>query len=127
MDIPLAERGNYYRGLLVLIRKDRVISARERDLMIRLGQGLDFDPRFCEGVIEEVLKNPHIKSKPMKFSDPGIARLFVRDALMIAGIDGEIHPDEWTWIRAVARKNGLTDREIGDGAGSPPPVEPFPG
>jgi hypothetical protein len=127
MDIPLAERGNYYRGLLVLIRKDRIISARERDLMIRLGQGLDFDPRFCEGAIDDILKNPHIKNKPMRFSDRSIARRFVHDALMIAMIDGEIHPDEWTWIRAVARENGLTDREIGDGAGSPAPVEPFPG
>jgi tellurite resistance protein len=62
----------------------------------------------------------------MRFSDPGIARLFVRDALMIAGIDGEIHPDEWAWIRAVARKNGLTDREIGDGARDPAPAGSFP-
>ncbi len=114
MEIPLAERGNYYRGLLVLIRKDRVISARERDLMIRLGRRLDFDPRFCEGAIDDILKNPHIKNRPMKFSDRAIARRFVSDALMIAGIDGEIHPEEWTWIREVARENGLN---IGDGPG----------
>ncbi len=114
MEIPLAERGNYYRGLLVLIRKDRVISAQERDLMIRLGRRLDFDPRFCAGVIDDVLKNPHIKNQPMKFSDRAIARRFVRDALMLARIDGKIHPKEWTWIREVARKNGL---KIGDGPG----------
>ena len=107
--IPLVERGNYYRGLLVLIRRDHVISSRERELMIRLGKGLDFDVRFCENAINELPKNPHIKAKAMKFSDKKIAESFLHDAISIAFADGHLHPKEWAWLRAVAAANELEE------------------
>ena len=107
MKIPLLERGIYYRGLLVLIRQDRVISNRERELMIRIGQKLDFDKRFCECAINDLLKNPHIKGKVIKFSDKKIAESFLRDAVTLAIVDGEIHPKEQSWLKAVASANGL--------------------
>jgi len=107
--IPLIERGNYYRGLLVLIRRDHVISLRERELLIRLGKGLDFDVRFCENAINDLPKNPHIKAKAMKFSDRKIAELFLHDAISLAFADGNLHPKEWAWLRAVAAANGLNE------------------
>ena len=108
--IPLVERGNYYRGLLVLIRRDRVISSRERELMIRLGQLLDFDRRFCEAAIDDLLKNAHIKDKPMRFSDRKTAESFLHDAILVAQIDGELHPKELAWLKAVADENGLKSK-----------------
>jgi hypothetical protein len=109
MTIPLVERGNYYRGLLVLIRRDRIISIRERELMIQLGRKLDFDTRFCEAAINDLLKNPHIKDKAMKFSDRTTAKSFLHDAILLAQVDGELHQKELDWLKAVADENGLKE------------------
>ena len=106
-DIPLRDRGHYYRGLLVLIRRDRIINAREHELMLKLGRTMDFDMRFCEAAIKELVKNPHIKDEPMIFSDRKVAESFVRDAVALAAVDGEIHPRELDWLKAVAAANGL--------------------
>lgn len=107
MNIPLSERGEYYRGLLVLIRKDWIISEEERALMIQLGQRLDFDKRFCENVIDEVMKNPHIKDRPTKFSNRAIAESFLRNAILLSFSDGELHSRERSWLEAVANANGI--------------------
>ena len=112
MKIPLSDRGKYYRGLLVLIKKDRIVSAREQELMMRFGQALDFDKRFCETAINDLARNPHIKDVPMVFSDRSTAESFVRDGVSLASIDGEFHPEELRWLKAVANANGLEDERI---------------
>jgi hypothetical protein len=112
MGVPLIERGDYYRGLLVLIRRDRVIRVQERELMIQLGQALDFDKRFCERAMDDLLKNPHSKDAPMKFSSRETAENFMRDAIMLALVDGELHPKELSWLKAVANANSLKDEMI---------------
>jgi hypothetical protein len=107
MKIQLLDRGNYYRGLLVLIRSDRTIDAREYEWMIQFGQVLDFDWRFCESAIKDLLDNKHILDEPMTFSNRATAECFMRDAIRLALIDGELHPKELTWLKDVARVNGL--------------------
>ena len=107
--IPQVDRGNYYKGLLVLIRRDRVISPQERELMIQVGQALDFDLRFCENAIDDLLDNPHIKAEPITFSDEETARSFLHDAILIALSDGKLHPRELSWLKTVADANGLND------------------
>jgi hypothetical protein len=108
MSIPLPERGNYYRGLLVLIRRDQSISEQERELMIQFGQTLDFDKRFCEAAIDELMRNPHIKADPIRFTHKRTAESFLRDALRLALVDGELHPKELSWLKAIADANGVT-------------------
>jgi hypothetical protein len=108
-DISLFDRGKYYRGLLVLIRRDRIVDPGERELMIQFGQALDFDRRFCEAAIDDLLKNKYIRDEPMTFSDKGTAETFIRDAVLMARVDGEIHPKELAWLKAVADANGLDD------------------
>jgi hypothetical protein len=105
--IPLPERGKYYRGLLILIRKDQTIDSHEREMMMQLGQALDFDRRFCENAVDDLLKNPNIKSEPVKFSDKEIAKAFMQDAVALALADGRIHPKELSWLKKVAYANGL--------------------
>ena len=41
MKASLMDRGNYYRGLLVLIGRDRIIDSREHELMLQLGKILE--------------------------------------------------------------------------------------
>ncbi len=109
MKLPLSVRSNYYRGLLVLSRRDRVIDPRERSVLIRIGKILDFDVRFCEAAIDDLLSNPHISRCPVVFSDNMIKECFFRDALRIARADGCIHPMELSWLRRTARANGLSN------------------
>jgi hypothetical protein len=106
MNIPLDVRSNYYRGLLVLSRRDRIIDARERSLLIQIGEILDFDRRFCESAIDDLLTNVHIPRTPVVFRDDAIKECFFRDAMRLARVDGCIHPLELSWLRKAARANG---------------------
>jgi hypothetical protein len=110
MSIPLTDRGNYYRGLLILIRRDQTIDAEEREIMLRVGQALDFDKRFCESAIDDLFKNPHIKAEPIIFSDRKIATSFIHDAISLALADGILHPKELSWLKAVVHANGLNKK-----------------
>jgi hypothetical protein len=109
MKLSLLDRSNYYRGLLVLTRRDQVIHPRERQLMLEFGRILDFDKRFCEAAIDDLLRNPHIKNEPVTFSNPKTAECFLRDGIRLALVDKNISPKELGWLRSVARANGRTD------------------
>jgi hypothetical protein len=110
MRLSQEAKSNYYKGLLVLIRRDRLIHAREKDLMLQFGEILGFDRRFCETAIDELLSNANITRDPVFFSDEIIKECFFHDAVRLALIDGSFHPSELRWLRKVARFNGLTDQ-----------------
>jgi hypothetical protein len=101
---------SYFRGLLLLIRKDGKISDAEAALMKRVGKSLGFEREFCENAINELLDNPHIVREPPEFSRREVAEKFVLDGITLAVSDGEAHAFEREWLRRTAEKNGL-DRE----------------
>lgn len=109
MRISLLDRSNYYKGLLILIGRDRIIDPRERELMLQFGKVLDFEKRFCEAAIDDLLDNAYLTDEPVVFSKLEIAECFFRDAVRLAFVDEEFHPKEQTWLRTVAQANGLTD------------------
>ena len=110
MRMSQAAKSQYYKGLLVLIRRDRIVHAREKGLMLQIGEILGFDKRFCEATMDELLSNTHITRDPVFFSDAIIKECFLRDAVRLALIDGKLHPSEFRWLRKVAQFNGLTDQ-----------------
>jgi hypothetical protein len=114
MTISQVERSNYYRGLLILVRRDRIIDVRERELMLQIGEILDFDKKFCESALNDLLKNPHLKSEPVVFSEVLVAECFLHDAIQMALVDQELHPREIAWLRSVAQANGLPDEWLAD-------------
>ena len=109
MKLSQEVKSQYYKGLLVLLRRDRVIDAREKDLMLRIGEIIGFERRFCEAAINDLLSNANITRDPILFPDEAIRECFFRDAVRLALIDGNLHPSELRWLRNVARFNGLTD------------------
>jgi hypothetical protein len=109
MKASLIDRGKYYRGLLVLIGRDRIIDPREHALMLQFGKMLDFDERFCEAAIADLLGNRYITDEPIIFDEPEIAECFLRDALRLALIDKDIHSHELSWLKTIARTNKLAD------------------
>lgn len=110
MKLSLPDRSNYYRGLLVLIGRDRIIDPREREFMLQIGKMLDFEKRFCEATIDDLLVNPHLMKEPVVFSSPSVAECFFRDAVRLASVDGAVNMQELRWLRRVALSNNRTDR-----------------
>ena len=84
MKIPLIDRSNYFRGLLLLIRKDRKVENPEIQLMKQIGKTLGFEPAFCENAITSILENKYILDETPIFSTKEIATLFIKDGLYLA-------------------------------------------
>ena len=100
----------YFKGLILLIRKDRAVGEEERALMMRIGRLFSYEEEFCQQVIDEILTNRYVVDEPPLFSTAAIARCFVQDGLRFALADGQIHARESEWLKAVAARNHLDHR-----------------
>ena len=107
MKITVIDGSNYFRGLLLLIRKDKKITQVEIELMKRVGKTLGFEKTFCDKAIGEILGNKYIVDAPPVFSTKELAVKFIKDGLCLAFSDNEVHPAEERWLRSTAEKNGL--------------------
>jgi len=108
MNISIIDRSNYFKGLLLLIRKDRRITESEIQLMKRIGRTLGFDHEFCDNAIHDILENNYIVDEPLTFSTKDLTGKFIKDGLAIASSDNEIHAFEKEWLKSIAKKNGLS-------------------
>jgi hypothetical protein len=109
MTITVRDGSEYFRGLLLLIAKDRNISDAETILMKRIGKALGLEKDFCNNAIQEVLENPFIAPEPPRFATQDLAMKFIRDGLTLAMSDDDPHESEESWLRSVAAKNGISD------------------
>jgi hypothetical protein len=108
MTITIADASNYFKGLLLLIRKDREVTQPEIDLMKRIGKALGFEKEFCDNAIREILENTYIEDKPPGFSTKELAIKFIIDGLTLAFVDHEeIHPHEEQWLKSTTEQNGV--------------------
>jgi hypothetical protein len=107
MKISLMDAGEYFRGLLLLSRKDHKITEAETELMKRIGKTLGFERKFCDNAIREILENEYILDTPPEFSTRELAMRFIKDGLTLAFSDKEVPSFEDEWLRATAEKNGL--------------------
>ncbi len=107
MRINVLDASNYFKGLLLLIRKDKRITQPEVELLKRIGKALGFEKEFCDNAISEVLENPHIVDTPPVFSTKALAAKFIQDGLVVAFSDKVVHPLEEEWLRSAAEMNGL--------------------
>jgi hypothetical protein len=107
MRISIIDAGEYFRGLLLLSRRDRKISEPEAELMKRIGKTLGFEREFCDNAIREILENEYILDTPPKFSTSDLAMKFIKDGLTLAFSDKEVVAFECEWLRAAAENNGL--------------------
>lgn len=108
MKINIIDASNYFKGLLLLIRKDREITQPEIDQMKIIGKSLGFENDFCDNAIREILDNTYIEDVPPVFSTKELAIKFIKDGLYLAFVDHEeIHPAEEQWLKSTIEKNGL--------------------
>lgn len=107
MNIPVIDGSNYFKGLLLLIRKDKKITEPEHVIMNRIGKALGFEKKFIEDSINEILNNKYISDEPPVFSSRELAEKFIKDGLILAASDKEIHPREEEWLLTVAGINKI--------------------
>lgn len=107
MKISVLDASNYFKGLLLLMRKDRQVTEPEIAMMKRVGKTLDFESEFCEHAIRDILSNRYIEDSPPVFSSGDLAVRFLRDGLAFAFSDNQCDPAEEEWLKAIAERNGI--------------------
>lgn len=110
MIISVVDASNYFKGLLLLIRKDRQVSEAEIAIMCRVGKLLGFEKEFCQNAIRDILENDFIEDSPPVFSSKELAMKFIKDGLTIAFSDhDECHPAEEAWLWSVVAVNDVDE------------------
>jgi len=105
--ISIIDGSNYFKGLLLLVGKDKKVKQPEIELMKRIGKTLGFEKEFCDNAIRDILENKYIVDAHPVFSSKELALKFIKDGLFVAFSDNEIHPSEEQWLRLTAEKNGI--------------------
>ncbi|MGA9120737.1 MAG: hypothetical protein WB699_15335 [Bacteroidota bacterium] len=111
MNISILDASNYFKGVLLLIRKDRKITEPEVELVKHIGKSLGFEPEFCTNAINEILENRFIIDSPPVFSTKELALKFVKDGLAVAFSDNRLDPAEEQWLKETLENNGF-DEEV---------------
>lgn len=110
MKLTLLDRSAYFKGLLLLIKRDNHITESEKILMSKIGQTLGFDKSFIEGAVKELMENEFLTDDIQSFSDRFIAESFILDGLKVAFSDNEFSAEELEHLTKIAFQNGI-DRE----------------
>ncbi|MCF8241727.1 MAG: hypothetical protein K9J16_10105 [Melioribacteraceae bacterium] len=107
MKMSILDRSNYFKGLLLLVAKDAVVTEPEKKLMTSIGHTLGFESKFCNEAIRDILSNKHISPEPPKFSNDSIARTFLKDGFRLILSDPGIDERELVWLKSVAEMNNI--------------------
>lgn len=114
MSLTTIEKSKYFRGLLILIRKDHKVTSKEKELMMNVGTRLGFEKKFCETAINEILENEFIVDDAPEFSDLSVAESFILDGITLAISDKDLNPEELLFLKATLEKNNLSENWFSD-------------
>ncbi len=106
----MLDRSTYFKGLLLLIKADNLVTEGEYKLMTKIGQTLGFEKSFIERAINDLIENEFITNDVPVFSQKSIAESFILDGLKVAFSDNEFSAEELEHLTNIATKNGI-DRE----------------
>jgi hypothetical protein len=108
MNIPVIDKSNYLKGLLITARKDKKLAESEKKIIRKIGERLGFSSDFYEETLSNLLRNKYLVEDPIKFSDIKIAESFITDALMLAFSDNKTPSREIEWLKKTAIDNGIS-------------------
>lgn len=109
MDIPIKDKSNYLKGLLIVAKKDQQLADSEKKIIRGIGEKLGFAPDFYEDVLKDLLSNDYIIEDPIKFSNVKIAKSFIDDGLKLAYSDHKISDVEISWLSETAKHNEIDE------------------
>jgi hypothetical protein len=116
MQIPRSlnarERGEYLRGLLLIMAADGIKDDREVKDIRNIGNQLDFEAQFIEESMQKILTNTYVSKAPPVFDKPEHAQLFVNSAIAVASSDGDIADAEYDYILRAGKANGMALPEL---------------
>jgi len=107
MNIPVIDKSNYLKGLLITARKDNQLADSEKKIIKGIAERLGFASDFSDEIIQNLLSNKYLIEDPIKFSDIRIAESFVLDGLKLAFSDNKVAGDELEWLKKTAIENGI--------------------
>lgn len=107
MNIPVIDKSNYLKGLLITARKDNQLADSEKKIIKGISKRLGFASDFSEEIIQNLLSNKYLTDDSIKFSDIRIAESFVLDGLKLAFSDNKVAGDELEWLKKTAIENGI--------------------
>lgn len=110
MKLTMMDRSTYFKGLLLLIKRDNIVTSEEKLLMIKIGKTLGFEKIFIESSINNLLDNVFLTDDVPIFSNKLFAESFILDGLKVAFSDNEFSAEELEHLTEIATKNGI-DRE----------------
>lgn len=105
--MQIIDKSNYFKGLLLLVIKDKKVNNEESNLLKKVAKMLGFEKKFYENAIKEILNNEFISQDPPVFSDKKIAECFVIDGLKLAKIDKDLHKSEVEWLEKICKENKI--------------------
>ena len=107
MKIPLIDKSNYLKGLLILARKDNHISEIQKSIILEAGKSLGFSCEFCEETLKTVLENECLSDDPIKFENYEVAKSFIKDGLKLTCSGKLMIIVELNWLRNSAKINSI--------------------
>ena len=108
MEISFQDRSNYFNGTLLLMGREVLAEESEKNSVRRLGKILDFEPQFCEYVISHFLDDTFTIQEPVKFSNPEIAKIFIRDGIKICFANQAVKVSKVEMLYKIAVGNHLS-------------------
>ena len=109
MQIPVEDRGKYLRGLLIMVKMDKVISEMDRKIIIGTAKHLGYAPDFYKSILSTLMINEYIGSEPIMFDSINLAKHFLIDAINLAGTNKNLSNEKLNWLKNTASMN-LVDR-----------------
>lgn len=108
MGIPLIDKSNYLRGLLILARKNNHISSIQKTIILSAGKRLGFSSEFCEETLDTILQNHCLCEEPVKFENFTVAQSFIADGLKLSCTGKKITKSELNWLIQSGRLNNVS-------------------
>jgi hypothetical protein len=109
MNIPTQDKSSYLKGLLILAKKDNLLSESEGIIIRDIAQRLGFSSDFYEETLNNLLSNEYLTEDPVKFVNGSLSRSFIVDGLRLAYSDSAMDEREIDWLRLTAKENDVDE------------------
>jgi len=108
LEIPARDKSSYLKGLLILAKRDKLLTESEEDIIKDIAQRLGFSTDFYEYTLQNLLQNEYLTEEPVKFSEKELSYSFIIDGLKLAHSDNNLHDSEIIWLRQTAKENNIS-------------------
>jgi hypothetical protein len=108
MRINPLDTSNYFRGLLVLVTREKQINQRERTLLKKMGRFLGFNQDFIDSAIDDFINNKYVKTEVPLFSNCEVVELFLKDGIKLAFANDTLTIKQIEWLMAIAITNKIS-------------------